>query len=162
MFLLVPVTILFLHEQRMKIPSRELRDNARTQLVKIGAATAMWLAAGLMTLFYIAPDLSTVLFYKQQNDCTSIRRLRDIAVSRRRFRISGSAGYGYFAGICALCLSCACCSRRRPISATCSIRPSGTPASSRDSTVLVSRSPNWRWMDLAIRVTPHGSEGPPS
>src|SRR5580704_9268964 len=68
MFLLVPATILFLHEQRMKIPSRELLDNARTQLVKIGAATTMWLAAGLMTLFYIAPDLSTALFYKQQNE----------------------------------------------------------------------------------------------
>jgi hypothetical protein len=46
MFLLVPATIFFLHEQRKRIDSRELLDNAGKQLVKIGAATTMWAAAG--------------------------------------------------------------------------------------------------------------------
>ncbi|MGA2714822.1 MAG: MFS transporter [Bryobacteraceae bacterium] len=67
-FLLIPATILFLHEQRKRTDSRVLLDNARKQLVKIGTAGTMWGAAGLMALFYIAPGLTTALFYKQQND----------------------------------------------------------------------------------------------
>lgn len=68
MFLLVPVTFLFLHEKRNRLPSSELLDNARKQLVKIGTAKTMWAAAGLMALFYIAPGLTTAIFYRQQND----------------------------------------------------------------------------------------------
>src|SRR5215472_8430386 len=68
MFLLVPVTILFLQEQRKRLDSREVLDNARNQLYKIGTARTMWAAAGLMALFYIAPGFATALFYKQQND----------------------------------------------------------------------------------------------
>ncbi len=68
MFLLVPITILFLHERRMRIDSRELLGNARKQLVKIGTARTMWASAGLMALFYAAPGFSTALFYKQQNE----------------------------------------------------------------------------------------------
>jgi len=68
MFLLVPATIFFLHEQRKTIAARELLENAGKQLVKIGTATTMWAAAGLMALFYIAPGLFTAVFYKQQND----------------------------------------------------------------------------------------------
>jgi len=68
MFLLVPVTILFLHEKRIRIDSRELLGNARKQMVKIGTARTMWAAAGLMALFYIAPGFSTAVFYRQQNE----------------------------------------------------------------------------------------------
>jgi hypothetical protein len=68
MFLLVPATIFFLHEQRQRIDSRQLLDNAGRQLVKIGTARTMWAAAGLMALFYIAPGFATAVFYKQQND----------------------------------------------------------------------------------------------
>ena len=68
MFLLVPATIFFLHEQRKKLDARQLFDNAGKQLVKIANATTMWAAAGLMALFYIAPGLATAIFYKQQND----------------------------------------------------------------------------------------------
>ena len=68
MFLLVPVTILFLHEQRIRIDSRELLDNARQQLVNIGTARTMWAAVGLMALFYIAPGFCTAIFYRQQNE----------------------------------------------------------------------------------------------
>src|SRR5215472_6798170 len=46
MFLLVPVTILFLHEQRLKLNSREVLSNAKAQLVNIGTARTMWAAAG--------------------------------------------------------------------------------------------------------------------
>jgi MFS family permease len=68
MFLLVPVTILFLQEQRKRLDSREVLDNAKNQLYKIGTARTMWAAAGLMALFYIAPGFATALFYKQQNE----------------------------------------------------------------------------------------------
>ena len=67
-FLLVPVTILFLREQRKTIDSRALIEAAGRQLGRIGSAGTMWAAAGLMALFYIAPGLSTAVFYKQQND----------------------------------------------------------------------------------------------
>ena len=68
MFLLVPVTILFLHEQRKRSDSRQILANARKQLVNIATARTMWAAAALMALFYIAPGFGTALFYKQQND----------------------------------------------------------------------------------------------
>lgn len=68
MFLLVPATVLFLNEERRRIKSRELLDNAGKQLVKIGRAKTMWAAAGLMALFYVAPGFATAVFYKQQND----------------------------------------------------------------------------------------------
>ena len=68
MFLLIPATILFLHEQPVRINSQEMLGNARKQLVKIGSAKTMWAAVGLMALFYIAPGFSTAVFYRQQNE----------------------------------------------------------------------------------------------
>jgi type IV secretory pathway VirB2 component (pilin) len=68
MFLLVPAALLFLYEQRRRMNSRELLDNAGKQLVKIGTAKTMWAAAGLTGLFYIAPGFWTAIFYKQQNE----------------------------------------------------------------------------------------------
>jgi hypothetical protein len=68
MFLLVPAAMFFLHEQRRRIDSRELLDNAAKQMVRIATAAPMWAAAGLMALFYIAPGLFTAVFYKQQDD----------------------------------------------------------------------------------------------
>jgi BT1 family len=68
MLLLVPVTILFLQEQRQQPDSRQILANARAQLINIATARTMWGAAGLMALFYIAPGFATALFYKQQNE----------------------------------------------------------------------------------------------
>ena len=42
MFLLVPVTLLFLQEQRQRSDPRLLLENARNQLVKIATARTMW------------------------------------------------------------------------------------------------------------------------
>jgi hypothetical protein len=67
-FLLVPVTILFLQEQRKPVDTGEVIPNAQSLLVNIATSRTMWGAAGLMALFYIAPGFSTALFYKQQND----------------------------------------------------------------------------------------------
>jgi MFS family permease len=68
MFLLVPVIILFLHEQHQGLDSHEVLASAKRQLVNIVTARTMWAAAGLMALFYIAPGFATALFYKQQNE----------------------------------------------------------------------------------------------
>ncbi len=68
MFLLVPVTALFLREQRQPPDRRLLLGNARAQLANIASARTMWAAAGLMALFYIAPGFGTAVFYKQQNE----------------------------------------------------------------------------------------------
>lgn len=68
MFLLVPATVWFLHEQRKRVEARELLHTAGQQLVKIGTARTMWAAAGLMALFYVAPGFSTAIFYTQQNE----------------------------------------------------------------------------------------------
>ena len=68
MFLLVPVTALFLREQRQPPDRRLLLGNARAQLANIATARTMWAAAGLMALFYIAPGFGTAIFYKQQNE----------------------------------------------------------------------------------------------
>ena len=68
MFLLVPATVWFLHEQRKRVEVSELLHGARQQLVRIGTARTMWAAAGLMALFYAAPGFTTAIFYKQQND----------------------------------------------------------------------------------------------
>ena len=64
-FLLVPVTIWFLKEPRH--PPQPL-SAVKTQFHTIAQARTMWAAAGLMLLFYIAPGASTAIFYKQQNE----------------------------------------------------------------------------------------------
>jgi hypothetical protein len=68
MFLLVPITVLFLREQRQPPDRRLLLGTARAQLANIATARTMWAAAGLMALFYIAPGFGTAVFYKQQNE----------------------------------------------------------------------------------------------
>jgi predicted MFS family arabinose efflux permease len=67
MFLVVPTTIFFLHEQRKKIDSKKLLDQAGKQLVKIANAKTMWAAAAFSGLFYFAPAFQTGLFYRQQD-----------------------------------------------------------------------------------------------
>jgi predicted MFS family arabinose efflux permease len=66
-FLLLPITLIFLYEQRRRVNAHELLGNAKRQLVKIGTAGTMWTAAGFMALFYIAPGQQTALFYRQQD-----------------------------------------------------------------------------------------------
>ena len=68
MFLIVPMALWFLQEQRKTVPTQELLNNAGKQLVKIANAKTMWAAAGLMALFYCAPGFATAIFYKQQNE----------------------------------------------------------------------------------------------
>jgi hypothetical protein len=94
MFLLVPATILFLHEQRKSVPTRELLDNATRQLGKIASAHTMWAAAGLMALFYIAPGVTTAVFYKQQNELHMTTQAQgDLAVIAGAFGLAAAFVY---------------------------------------------------------------------
>lgn len=96
MFLLVPAAIFFLHEQRKRIDTRELLDNAGRQLVRIGEAKTMWAAAGLMALFYIAPGLSTAVFYKQQNDLLlNTQGQGFLQLLSGLFGVLAAVGYGF-------------------------------------------------------------------
>lgn len=97
MFLLVPATALFLHEQRRRTASRAVLDNAKQQLVNIATARTMWAAAGLMALFYIAPGFATALFYKQQNELHfSTQTQGFLQLIAGVFGILAAVGYGIF------------------------------------------------------------------
>jgi hypothetical protein len=68
MFLLVPLTLIFLREPLRNTSPRAGVAEPLKEIAKIAKARYVWAAAGLMALFYMAPGLSTALFYKQQND----------------------------------------------------------------------------------------------
>jgi hypothetical protein len=72
MFLLVPVTLIFLREQNIQTSqirrTEGVPSKISSEFVKIVKAKYMWGAAGLMALFYLAPGVQTALFYKQQNE----------------------------------------------------------------------------------------------
>jgi len=67
MFLIVPVTLIFLREPFAKSTQLPLGKPIE-EIKRIAKARYVWAAAGLMALFYMAPGLTTALFYKQQND----------------------------------------------------------------------------------------------
>ena len=68
MFLVVPATILFLQETPLSLPGTNNMADTAQRLSNVIRARYMWWAAGVMVLFYMAPGLSTALFYKQQNE----------------------------------------------------------------------------------------------
>jgi MFS family permease len=67
MALLFPATLFFLREQRKRVDTQEVLADAGRQIVRIGTAGGMWAAAGVSALFYVAPGLQTALFYRQQD-----------------------------------------------------------------------------------------------
>ncbi|HLI65727.1 MAG TPA: MFS transporter [Caulobacteraceae bacterium] len=67
MALLFPATVFFLREERKRVNTGEVLADAGRQIVRIGTSGAMWAAAGLSALFYVAPGLSTAFFYRQQD-----------------------------------------------------------------------------------------------
>jgi hypothetical protein len=67
LFLLIPTVVFFLHEKRVHIESSVLVQDAKAQMGKIARAKTMWVAAGLLALFYIAPGIITATFYRQQD-----------------------------------------------------------------------------------------------
>ena len=65
MFLILPVALIFMRELPQQGASV---TKPISEIAKLVRAKYVWAAAGLMALFYLAPGLTTALFYKQQND----------------------------------------------------------------------------------------------
>lgn len=67
MFLVIPITMVFLRERRKKVDSKKVLSEAGQQLKNIANAKTMWAAAAFSALFYCAPGIQTAEFYQQQN-----------------------------------------------------------------------------------------------
>ena len=161
MFLLAPVTILFLREQNKRIDSRQMLDNAARQLGKIGSAGTMWTAAGLMALFYIAPGIGTAVFYKQQNELhMSTQGQGTLALIAGLFGVAAAIGYGYACRrvnlriLLIVCLTAATLSQLSYLFYSSVGRAQAIAAIDGFGFTLAELA----LMDLAVRATPAGSE----
>jgi MFS family permease len=67
-FLILPVALVFMREPPRQSTSPKNMTTPIAEIANMAKAKYVWAAAGLMALFYMAPGLSTALFYKQQND----------------------------------------------------------------------------------------------
>jgi len=162
MFLLVPATILFLHEQQRRMDSRQLLDNARKQLVKIGTARTMWAAAGLMALFYIAPGLSTAVFYKQQNDLHLNTQAQGfLQFISGSFGVLAAIGYGFtcrrfqLRTLLIFCMAMGTAANLGYLFYSSPLRAQIIEGFNGFGYTLAELA----LMDLAVRATPAGSEG---
>ena len=162
MALLVPVTVLFLHERRQRVAARDVFANARAQLGIIATARTMWGAAALMALFYIAPGFGTAMFYRQQNELHMDTHMQ---------------GYlGLIAGVCGVAAAIgygALCRRLNLRTLLVVCMTLGTAAnlgylfySSWHRAQVIDGLNGFGYtlaelalMDLAVRATPAGSEG---
>lgn len=162
LFLLVPATLLLLREQRVHVDAGKLLGGAADQLGRIAAARTMWAAAGLTALFYIAPGLSTALFYRQQNDLHM-----DTQAQGTLALIAGVGGI-----IAALAYSQACRRfRLRGLLTFCLLAATVGHLmflfyQSRAHAMVIEGFNGFTFtlaelalMDLAVRATPRGSEG---
>ena len=67
-FLIVPVALWFLREQPSQVARRGYLPAVAGQFRALIGAPAMWIAAAISALFYMAPGVQTALFYLQQNE----------------------------------------------------------------------------------------------
>jgi MFS family permease len=162
MALLFPAALFFLKEECKRVDAREVLADAGRQMVRIGTAGGMWAAAAVSALFYIAPGLQTALFYRQQDvlHMTTVWQgyLAPVAVGAGFVAV---AGYAY-----------AC---RHVKFRTLLIGSMAVAGLAHTTLVFYTSIPNafaigaldgfcftlaeLALMDLAIRVTPTGSEG---
>jgi len=98
MFLPIPAAIFFLKEQRRKIDSKKLLDDAGKQLLRLVNAKTMWAAAGFSFLFYFAPGIQTAVFYQQQDVLHMTTRMQGVMLFLNGFfGITTATIYGSFA-----------------------------------------------------------------
>ncbi|MDE3105803.1 MAG: MFS transporter [Acidobacteriota bacterium] len=161
-FLLIPGALFLIREQKIRLNRQELLERTGTQLRNIASAKTMWIAAGLMALFYIAPGIQTALFYKQQNDLHMTTEMQGFNVFLGGiFGIVAATAYG---------LVCKRYNLRTLLIVCLSLGTLGNLGYVWYSTVTHARvidSVNGfaytlcevALMDLAVRSTPAGSEG---
>lgn len=160
-FLLVPAAIWFLHEKKIRIDSRQMIEDAGKQLARMGRAKTMWAAVGLMALFYIAPGLSTAIFYRQQNQLHMNTEMQGfLQLLGGITGVLAAIGYGY------------ACKRFNLRTMLCACLLFGAFANifyvfytSVPRAELIDSFNGWGYalaelslMDLAVRATPAGSE----
>ena len=171
-FLLVPATILLLHEPRARVESRQVLGVVGRQLKNVGGSKALWAAAALSMLVYIAPGFSTAVFYKQQNE---FHMLPNAGPGLPGF-FGGQGFLGVIAGLSGLAaagLYAWACRRfdLRALLAACiglsALLTVGYLhyASATDARIMAGVDSfgvilaELSLMDLAVRATPRGSEG---
>jgi hypothetical protein len=67
MFIMVPVTLLLMREQRQRIDAGEVLQGASEKIGVIAGAKTMWISAMVIGVVFLAPGLGTALFYRQQD-----------------------------------------------------------------------------------------------
>src|SRR5215469_11556429 len=67
MFLIVPATLLLMREQHQRIDTGQVLAGAGQKIRTIGGAKTMWAAAAVTGVIFLAPGISTALFYRQQD-----------------------------------------------------------------------------------------------
>jgi hypothetical protein len=67
-FVLVPVAFLLMREHPLDVSAGQPVGDLRTTVTSTVRSAHVWMAAGLLLMFYAAPGFDTALFYKQQND----------------------------------------------------------------------------------------------
>lgn len=160
--LLVPATYFFLHEEAQTVDSGQLLAAAKLQLKRILQARMMWGAAALSALFYLAPGLSTALFYRQQDVLKMSTDVQGWLILAGG--VSGMAAAALYAVLC----------RKyslRILMYACLFAGGGANIaylwySSVPNAVVIDTLNGFGYsmaelalMDLAIRATPAGSEG---
>ncbi|MDE3105883.1 MAG: MFS transporter [Acidobacteriota bacterium] len=96
MFLLFPATLLLVKEQRQPVDGAAVLRKARQQILDVAQARTMWAAAGLMALYYLAPGLTTAIFYRQQNVLHMNTQQQGFLVFLTgSFGVAAAIAYGY-------------------------------------------------------------------
>jgi len=162
-FLVVPVTIFFLREQRRRIDSKEILDQAGKQLVKIGNAKTMWAAAGFSAMFYCAPGIMTAVFFRQQDVLRMTTQAQGtLLFLQGTFGVLAATLYGAFAckhlnlrKLLVCCLLCGAASQFSYIFYSTVGRARAIESFYGFGFTLADIA----LMHLAVRATPAGSEG---
>lgn len=96
MFLLVPITFIFLIEQRRKSDRAEIFSNTEAQMKSIGKSGVMWAAVGFLFLYYFAPGFATPLYFRQNNVLHfSQQAIGNIGIFSGASTVLGAILYGY-------------------------------------------------------------------
>lgn len=96
MFLLVPITFIFLIERRKKSTNLEIFANTQVQMSKLGKSGVMWAAIGFLLLYYFAPGFNTPLYFRQNNVLHfSQQMIGNIGIFQGSATVLGALAYGY-------------------------------------------------------------------
>jgi MFS family permease len=162
MFLLVPVTLIFLYEQRRQVDARQVLSDAGTQLARVATARTMWAVAALTALLYMGPGLTTALFYKQQNELHMNTQGQGLlALIAGLAAVAATIAYGYVCRRLRLRALLVICLLATAVG-VCTVHFYNSVTNARIIAAVAgfgAALTNVAMVDLAVRATPRGSEG---